>query len=140
MISDPCPEYKGAATTSGNVLKNVALKLYSRGMLDNCADIRKEEPVESRPTLYASNDKKRHNTLAAGLHLPTSTIISAPSPSDPGLVPDVRGLGIREAVVTLEKAGFNVNFTGTGYVASQSPAPRNRLPKGSKVSITLKQD
>ncbi|MDE7457684.1 MAG: transpeptidase family protein [Muribaculaceae bacterium] len=140
MISDPSPEYKGAATTSGNVLKNVALKLYSRGMLDNCADIRKEEPVESRPTLYASNDKKRHNTLAAGLHLPTSTIISAPSPSDPGLVPDVRGLGIREAVVTLEKAGFNVNFTGTGYVATQSPAPRNRLPKGSKVSITLKQD
>lgn len=140
MISDPSPAYRGAAPTSGTVLKNVALKLHSRGMLDNCADITSEEIVESRPTLYASNDSKRHNTLASGLHLPASTIISAPSSTDPGLVPDVRGLGIREAVVTLEKAGFNVDFAGLGYVAAQSPAPRSRRPKGSKVSITLKQD
>ncbi len=140
MVSDPSPAYKGAATTAGTVLKNVALKLYSRGMLDNKSDLNDEEPTDSRPTLYASNDGNRHNILGSGLHMPGGTVITAPQPSDPGLVPDVRGLGIREAVVTLEKAGFNVKFSGIGYVETQSPAPRSRAPRGSKVTITLKQD
>ena len=140
MINDPSPEYKGAATTSGTVLKNVALKLYSRGMLDNSSDLNDEPAIESRPTLYASNDKKRHNTLATGLHLPGGSVITAPASTDPGLVPDVRGLGIREAVVTLEKAGYNVAFSGAGYVVAQNPLPRSRIARGSKVSITLNQD
>ncbi len=140
MISDPSPAYKGAATTSGTVLKNVALKLYSRGMLDNCSKLEDEPEVESRPTLYASNDENRHNRLASGLHMPSGTVITAPGQTDPGLVPDVRGLGIREAVVTLEKAGYNVSFSGIGYVETQTPAPRSRIARGSKVKITLKQD
>ena len=140
MISDPSPAYKGAATTSGTVLKNVALKLYSRGMLDNCSKLEDEPEVESRPTLYASNDENRHNRLASGRHMPSGTVITAPGQTDPGLVPDVRGLGIREAVVTLEKAGYNVSFSGIGYVETQTPAPRSRIARGSKVKITLKQD
>ena len=140
MISDPSPEYKGAATTAGMVLKNVALKLFSRGMLDNKSDISEENPVDSRPTLYASNDDRRHNRLAAGLKLPGGSVITAPAAAAQGHVPDVRGLGIREAVVTLEKAGYNVDFTGVGYVASQQPSGGTRAPSGSKVSITLKQD
>ncbi|MDE6703992.1 MAG: transpeptidase family protein [Muribaculaceae bacterium] len=140
MISDPGPEYKGAATTAGMVLKNVAHKLYSRGMLDNKSDINGEEPVSSRPTLYASHDNNRHNRLAAGLKLPGGSVITAPSSAQQGHVPDVRGLGIREAVVTLEKAGYNVEFSGIGYVASQQPAGGTRAPAGSKVTITLKQD
>lgn len=141
MISDPSPAYKGAATTSGTVLKNVALKLYSRGLLDNSSDFHADATAtDSRPTLYASNDHNRHNTLAAGLHMPHGTVISAPGKTDPGLVPDVRGLGIREAVVTLEKAGFNVGFSGIGYVAGQQPAAGSRAAAGSKVNITLKQE
>ncbi len=140
MISDPSPAYKGAAMTSGTVLKNVALKLYSRGMLGNSARLEEEEPVDSRPTLYASNDAKRHQRLANGLKMPAGTVINAPAPTDAGLVPDVRGLGIREAAVTIEKAGYNVDFHGIGYVVEQSPAPGSRAARGSKVSITLKQD
>ncbi len=140
MVSDPSPAYKGAATTAGMVLKNVALKLYSRGMLDNSSDLNETIAEESRPTLYASNDRGRHDRLAAGLHMPAGTVISAPSATDPGLIPDVRGLGIREAVVTLEKAGYNVDFTGVGYVIEQMPAPRTRAPKGTQVTINLKQD
>ena len=140
MISDPSPAYKGAAVTAGMVLKNVALKLYSRGMLDNSSDLSDDTTDESRPTLYASNDQGRHNRLASGLHMPAGTVISAPATTDPGLIPDVRGLGIREAVVTLEKAGYNVDFSGIGYVVEQMPAPRTRAPKGTQVTINLKQE
>lgn len=141
MISDPSPAYKGAATTAGTVLKNVALKLYSRGMLDNTSDIKDDAvALDTRPTLYASNDNNRHNRLAAGLRLPAGTVISAPATSEPGHIPDVRGLGIREAVVTLERAGYNVEFSGIGYVIAQQPAGGSRAPQGSQVTITLKQD
>lgn len=140
MISDPSPAYKGAATTAGMVLKNVALKLHSRGMLDNSSSLLEDQTVESRPTLYASNDHGRHNRLASGLHMPAGTVITAPAATDPGLIPDVRGLGIREAVVTLEKAGYNVDFSGIGYVVDQIPAPRTRAPKGTQVTINLKQE
>lgn len=140
MISDPSPEYKGAATTSGNVLKNVALKLYSRGMLGNSAELTPEENTEKRPTLYASNDSKRHQRLAAGLKMPAGTVITTPEATAPGHVPDVRGLGIREAAVIIEKAGFNVDFHGIGYVVNQSPEPGTKVPRGAKITITLKQD
>lgn len=140
MISDPSPAYKGAATTSGMVLKNVAHKLFSRGMLDNSTDINEEPAIDSRPTLYASNDENRHRRLASGLHLPGGAIITAPESTPAGLVPDVRGLGIREAVVTLEKAGYDVGFSGVGYVETQNPAPRTKAPRGTKINIKLKQD
>ena len=140
MISDPSPAYKGAATTSGTVLKNVALKLYSRGMLDNSSDFKAEEQVTSTPTLYASNNGNRHKLLASGLHMPKSTVISSPSKTEAGRIPDVRGLGIREAVVALEKAGYNVKFNGLGYVESQSPEHGVKSPLGSTVTINLKQN
>lgn len=140
MINDPSPAYKGAAMTAGTVLKNVALKLYSRGMLDNSSDFRAEQPVESKPTLYASNNSNRHKQLASGLQMPKGTVISAPAKTSDGYVPDVRGLGIREAVVTLEKAGYNVKFNGLGYVEAQNPPHGVKANKGSTVAITLKQN
>ena len=38
-----------------------------------------------------------------------------------GTVPSVLGLGLREAVVALEKEGYDVKFHGTGYVRQQIP-------------------
>lgn len=141
MINDPSPQYRGAATTSGIVLKNVALKLYSRGMLDNRSELVPDENEgDKTPTLYASHNKNRHKDLASGLRLPKSTVISMPSPTEAGTVPDVRGLGMREAVVTIEKAGYNVSFSGVGFVDAQTPEAGTRAPAGSKVTISLKQN
>ena len=36
-----------------------------------------------------------------------------------GAVPDVRGLGIKDAVYAIENAGFRCTYTGIGHVASQ---------------------
>jgi len=40
-----------------------------------------------------------------------------------GRVPDVRGMGLRDAMNELEKLGYSVSFEGSGRVASQIPAP-----------------
>ena len=51
----------------------------------------------------------------------------------------VIGLGLREAVVKLENSGYNVRFSGTGYVASQSPAYGTPMAHGKTVTLALSQ-
>jgi cell division protein FtsI (penicillin-binding protein 3) len=53
-------------------------------------------------------------------------------------VPDVLGMGARDAVYLLEKSGLRVNLTGSGKVVSQSFAPGSRVVKGTTISITLR--
>ena len=42
-------------------------------------------------------------------------------------VPDVRGMGLRDALYLLENAGLRVNYDGIGTVKSQSIAPGTPL-------------
>ena len=55
-----------------------------------------------------------------------------------GLVPNVKGLGLREAVSLLEKAGYTVSFEGHGIVAGQVPAAGDSA-RNHKISLTLKE-
>ena len=55
-----------------------------------------------------------------------------------GLVPNVKGLGLREAVALLEKAGYTVSFEGQGIVAGQVPAAGDTA-RTHKISLTLKE-
>lgn len=55
-----------------------------------------------------------------------------------GTVPDVRGLGLRDAVRAIESAGYHCSYEGTGRVSRQTPAPGIKAKDGGKVSITLK--
>lgn len=140
VISDPQGPY-GPAATSGTVLRNFALKLYSRGMLDNTSAM-PEPQGTPRPTLYASASPSRHSTVRStlGQSVPGVSLLRTPSSAPAGTVPDATGLGIREALVRLESAGYRVVFSGTGYVTETSPAPGTRLPRGSRINVTLSQN
>jgi cell division protein FtsI (penicillin-binding protein 3) len=54
-----------------------------------------------------------------------------------GYVPDVVGMGLRDAVYMLESVGLKVTVTGKGKVATQSLLPGTSVSKGSTVTITL---
>jgi cell division protein FtsI (penicillin-binding protein 3) len=58
-----------------------------------------------------------------------------PRPIVEGAVPDVRGMGLRDALYLLENAGFTVRTNGIGAVRSQSILPGT--PLGSYATITL---
>ena len=56
-----------------------------------------------------------------------------------GIVPDVEGMGLKDAVYLLENEGYKVVFNGSGRVSSQSPAAGSPLEKGKLITLTLKQ-
>lgn len=126
----------GAASTSGTVLKNIALKMFSRGMLDNHSDYKADGISQSVPTLYASIDEECRDNVCSGLGLKSVKCFSTPESIDSGM-PDVVGLGVREAISVLEQAGLEVNFKGSGYVRSQSPLAGTNVGRGTKAMLTL---
>jgi cell division protein FtsI (penicillin-binding protein 3) len=54
-----------------------------------------------------------------------------------GLVPDVRGMSLRDAIYLLENSGLKVRFNGKGKVRRQSPEHGAKLWEGSVVSLDL---
>ena len=55
-----------------------------------------------------------------------------------GIVPNVIGMGAKDAVYALEKYGLRVIFSGKGQVVSQSVSPGQRIVKGQSIAIVLK--
>lgn len=55
----------------------------------------------------------------------------------PGKVPDVSGMGMRDAIYLLESVGFKVSAQGRGLVKGQSPAAGAVCSKGTLISINL---
>jgi cell division protein FtsI (penicillin-binding protein 3) len=54
-----------------------------------------------------------------------------------GLVPDVRGMSLRDAVFLLENSGLRVKYSGKGKVLRQSPEHGSRYFEGSVVSLEM---
>lgn len=53
-------------------------------------------------------------------------------------MPDVRGMGLKDALFLLESRGLRVRFTGQGTVIQQSISAGARISPGATVAITLK--
>lgn len=54
-----------------------------------------------------------------------------------GLVPDVRGMSLRDAVFLLENSGLRVRYSGKGRVRRQSPEHGARIYDGTVVSLEM---
>ena len=141
LISSPRKaEYGSANRSSGAVLREVALKLYSRGLLDNNSDYTEKPNQASLPTLYRSQDSKRYNPLSNNLNIKSADVIKSTSTENTGGLPDVTGLGIREALVKLESLGAIVNFKGMGYVTATEPPAGTPIKPNMIVNVTLSQN
>ena len=54
------------------------------------------------------------------------------------LVPNVKGMGLRDALYLLENSGLKVGVVGSGMVNKQSLTPGSRVRRGSYIQIELK--
>lgn len=55
------------------------------------------------------------------------------------IVPDVKGMGARDAVYALESRGLKVTLDGVGRVVAQSRQPHTKFKKGETISLKLKR-
>jgi cell division protein FtsI (penicillin-binding protein 3) len=53
------------------------------------------------------------------------------------LVPDVTGMGLKDALYLLENSGLKVRFAGRGVVRTQSLRPGTRISEGGEIFIQL---
>ena len=53
-------------------------------------------------------------------------------------IPDLLGLGLKDAVYAIENNGYRCSYSGTGHVTSQTPKAGAKAKKGETISIVLK--
>jgi len=138
---------------AGMVFKNIAEQTYVRKVQLSVDDYRVDSTLQKNPPLKNGNWKYNQAVLAS-LNFPAGELDEAANwvmmkqdsvayhPQalrvNGSLIPDVRGMGARDALYLLEKSGLSVLLTGSGTVVSQSFSPGQKLVKGTTISITLR--
>ena len=59
---------------------------------------------------------------------------------NPGIVPDLYGWDLRDALTTLTRSGFRTRTSGSGFVVSQTPAAGSPLAAGQICTLVLAQE
>lgn len=136
----PKANWFGAASTSGQIMRNIALKMYSRGMLGDNSDYHAEEPHDDVPRLAASISRDRRQDLREtfGINGALKAMRTPTAETRAGHIPSVLGMDLRTAIATLESAGYNVSHSGSGCVVGSVPSGGTPAKAGTRVQLTLR--
>ncbi|MBI4265521.1 MAG: transpeptidase family protein [Acidobacteria bacterium] len=88
------------------------------------------------PLLVARHDEPRERATSA-VAMPAIVTLAGASPGSASLVPDLRGLGARDALRTLAGLGIDAQLYGTGIVTGQEPAPGSPIERGARAVLRL---
>lgn len=138
---------------AGMVFKNIAEQTYLRKVRLDVEACRVDSTLHKQPMLKNGN-WDRNRSLLRSLNFPaegpaqvadwvkmkydSTAYRSEALVMNNNLIPDVRGMGARDAIYLLEKSGLRVNLIGAGKVVSQSLSPGQKLMKGTTVTITMR--
>ena len=130
------PSGTSANRTSGQVVKNMAVKMFSRGMLNNTSTFTSSK-TESMP-VFAASEKYVAKDLSPHLGITKHKKIQYEPMADLTKVPDVTGLDAPTAVKMLEERGIDVVIRGMGRVVSQSIPHGSDVNRGQKIVLSLR--
>lgn len=71
--------------------------------------------------------------------VPTLPPFRMPVAAEPGVLPDLIGLSLREAVATLSAHGYEAQVRGSGFVTGQRPAAGQPLEPGGTCALSLEE-
>ena len=81
-------------------------------------------------TTYASAEPLQHIDTVKGVSFTDESI-------ETGVVPDVKGMGLIDAMYALENSGYRTTVKGRGKVISQSLAAGQHVEPGASIVIEL---
>jgi len=139
-------------TVAAPVFRMIADKVFANGKgwdgpLDSLSKALKQTMPSQQATAYSHrvllNAMGKHTAIAADDAI--AQVVSDSSrnvtvvnkPVVQGYVPDVSGMGLKDAVYLLEKGGMQVEVKGRGRVQAQSVAPGTKAMKGQKITLQL---
>lgn len=86
-----------------------------------------------------SMDPAWREEIPASGTIPVMAAKSADDGAPPAdLVPDLSGMGLKDALFTIESIGMKCSYSGIGHVASQTPKAGSIIKEGETLKITLK--
>lgn len=88
-------------------------------------------------TLYGNKFETGSKQKWASGYIQNTTIhrLEANIPDKSALVPDVKGMGLKDAIYLLENLGLKVTFNGSGKVINQSLAANTTFSKGQTINL-----
>ncbi len=107
---------------------NIAAARYVLNRLDISTEWDVLTPYREGKMVWGSANSRDTDVLLSGIAFESSQ----------GKVPNVKGLGAKDAVYMLEACGLNVRLSGKGKVRSQSVLPGSVAHKGQTVDLILK--
>ncbi len=120
VVNEPSNWVYYGNVVSGPVFKEIADKVYAGNFYRDLHALNPEK--EDKVTLREAADIIDTDDLTLS----------------EGVMPNVTGMGLRDAIFMLENSGLRVHYTGRGKVAKQSPQPGVRVSRGATVAIELR--
>lgn len=152
VVNKPLGDYYGASV-AGPVFKQIADYVYAYEMgLNSDFEYPGTEMKEEYPGLAAGRKKDIARVLDElgimnGWSIFKSEWVEAQREDDgvalisreikPGKIPNVKGMGVTDAIYLLEKSGLRVSIRGFGRVKSQSLRAGDPMKRGQNIVITL---
>ena len=151
VVSAPSNSVYYGNLVAGPVFKEISDKVYSTAFFRDFATINIDDKRAGAPDAgngYREDINQVLRDLGISYRRTSNdswvttresgdTIRLAPVRLVPGLVPDVRGMTLRDAMFLLENSGLRVVHSGRGRVRRQSPEHGAKIYEGSVVNLDL---
>lgn len=149
VINEPRKGLYYGALVAGPVFKEIADKIYSSNLKLQPAAPKSGEP--KIPQILAGSTTKL-KTVLNGLNISSASDSGSlwvkgrikayslelePVRVIPGKVPDLKGMGLRDAILLLESRRMKVTYSGYGRIVSQSVQAGAAAVEGQTVHLTL---
>lgn len=121
LIRQPRIGYPSGGRMAGGVLKAIAEKIYATRTAVDVRTIERDSTAVMEPRVKGGDIRDVEDASLRA-----------------GLVPRVVGMGAKDAVYLMERAGLRVSLSGAGRVVRQSILPGQRVRAGQSVVLTLK--
>jgi cell division protein FtsI (penicillin-binding protein 3) len=155
VITRPRVGLPSGGLMCGTVVKEIAEKIYANRTV---FDIKKitDDPQKVPYPSVKNGDYEALKNVMNGLKIKTNVTAKIKSnyvtarendgkltlkdlPLTENQVPDVVGMGAKDAVYVLENCGLRVTLSGRGHVVLQSIKPGVRVVRGRTITLTLKE-
>jgi len=113
--------------------KDVALPISQNGLKKDFLEIYNELGID-----VVDDEAGKADWVMTSRDKEGTEFVLKPRNVDFTLVPNVKGMGLRDALYLLENSGLKVGVSGVGAVSKQSLTPGGRVKRGSYIHLELR--